>query len=309
MNKKKSSNYLLIVLITMIVIPSIASVISQRNNICDTLAFRTSERIKEISSFKNKYKRSKENKTSSENKIYSRNEIVPSFVSVVNPNHNYPIGLFLSGNESTKSCTASVINTANGNIGLTAAHCLFDENENEYNLSFLSFSPGYNNGSKGPLGDIPVVATAIPPTFLNNRFEYDYALMKFEFNDPNGGDATLQDYTGALGWRFDIGNGEPTSVYGYPGLGNFEDCPNDYKHLCKWQGITDKLENFFYVIDNLIAGPGSSGGPFISQYDTETNLGYVYALVRGYSDIDNVSIGSIWDEIVFSDLLLNMTTE
>ncbi|RIB17384.1 hypothetical protein C2G38_2142620 [Gigaspora rosea] len=306
---KEFSNYLLIVLITMIVIPSIASVISQRNNICDTLAFRTSERIDETSSFKNKYKRSKENKTSSEI-IYSRNKIVPPFVSVVNPNHNYPIGVLIYDDNSTvKVCTASVINTANGNIGLTAAHCLLDANGNEYNQSLLSFSPGYDNGTKGPLGYIPVVATAIPPTFLNNRFKYDYALMKFEFNDPNGGDATLQDYAGALGWRFDIGDGEPTSVSGYPGSGNFENCPNDYKHLCKWQGITNKCGDFFYVINFLIAGPGSSGGPFISHYDSETNLGYVYALISGYFDSYNASIGSIWDEIDFFNLLLNMTTE
>ncbi|CAG8799869.1 23877_t:CDS:1 [Gigaspora margarita] len=160
----------------------------------------------------------------------------------------------------------------------------------------------------GPLGDIPVVATAIPPNFLKDRVKYDYALIKFEFNDPNGGDATLQDYTGALGWRFDIGTGEPTSVYGYPSFSNFKDCPNDNKHLCKWQGITEKFGNYFYVIKNMIAGRGASGGPLISQYDTETNLGYVYALVRGYFDSCNVTIGSNWDEFIFSNLLLNLTT-
>ncbi|CAG8759484.1 6856_t:CDS:2 [Gigaspora margarita] len=262
---KKLSHYLLIVLIAIIVIPNIASVISQRNNI-----------------------------------------MLP-FVSVVNPNHNYPIGFFLADDGSTEDvCTASVINTANGNIGLTAAHCLLDENGNRYNLSLLSFSPGYDNGTNGPLGDIPVADIAMPNDFLINRFKYDYALARFEFNDPNGGNATLQDYTGALGWRFDIGNGEPTSVYGYPYSGNFEDCDNDGEHLCKWQGITEKRE-IFYAINNITTGEGLSGGPFISQYDTETNLGYVYALMRGYYSISNASVGSIWDENVFFDLLLQIT--
>ncbi|RIB01106.1 hypothetical protein C2G38_2231856 [Gigaspora rosea] len=191
-------------------------------------------RIKETSRFKNKYKRSKENKTKNENKIYSRSKIVPPFVSIVTPNDNYPIGLIFSDDFF---CTASVIDTANGNIRITAVHCLFDDNGNRYNLSFLSFSPGYDNGTYGPLGYIPVVETAIPDAFLKYRNKYDYALMKFEFNDPNGGNATLQDYTGALGWRFDIENGEPTTVYGYPSSEILEDCPNDGKHLANGKAI------------------------------------------------------------------------
>ncbi|KAF0508032.1 serine protease [Gigaspora margarita] len=301
---KKFSHYLLIVLITMIATPSIASVISQSNNISDILAFRSSERINETSRFKNKYKRSKKIKSRIENKIYSRNEIVPPFDNEVNPNHNYPIGLFIADNGSVKKiCTASVINSKNGNIGLTAAHCLLDDDGNPWNLSSLSFSPGYDNGTNGPLGAIPVVDTAMPHEYLINPNKYDYALVRFEFNQ---GGATLQEYTGALGWRFDIGNREPTSVYGYPDNGNFENCVHDGEHLCKWQGTTVKRENI-YIIVNLTAGSGASGGPLISQYDAKTNLGYAYAVIRGYLDGYNVSIGSIWDEIVFSDLLLRIT--
>ncbi|RIB20440.1 hypothetical protein C2G38_2179303 [Gigaspora rosea] len=300
----------------MIAIPSIASVISQRNNLSDTLAFRTSERINETSRFKNKYKRSKENKTRIENKIYSRRNVIkPPFdsvvnpnhnypIGVVNPNHNYPIGFFIANNGSVEDvCTASVIHTENGNIGLTAAHCLLDDNGNPWNLSFLSFSPGYDNGTNGPLGAIPVVDIAMPDDYLINPNKYGYALVRFGFNH---GGSTLQDYTGALGWRFDIGSGEPTSVYGYPDRGNFENCVHDGEHLCKWQGITEKGRNF-YGIKYLTSGSGASGGPLISQYDTKTNLGYAYAVIRGYLDGYNTSVGSIWDENVFLDLLSRIT--
>ncbi|CAG8797707.1 4525_t:CDS:2, partial [Gigaspora rosea] len=199
-------------------------------------------RINEISRFKN-----------NENKIYSRNKIMPPFVSVVNPNHNYPIGLFISGNEShDEFCTAS-----------------------QHNLSFLSFSPGYDNGTNGPLGVISIVDTAIPYTHLVDPNMTDYA--------PHGGRKTLQDYTGALGWRFDIGNGELTSLIGYPIDGDLENCANDAEHLCKWQGITEKLENY-YDIRNIDFGLGASRGPFISQYNTTTNLGYAYAVYDGFFD-------------------------
>ncbi|CAG8660347.1 8100_t:CDS:2 [Gigaspora margarita] len=224
---------------------------------------------------------------------------IPSIASVISQRNN----ITNNGSVEEDVCTASVIYTKNGNIGLTAAHCLLDDDGNLWNLSLLSFSPGYDNGTNGPLGAIPVVATVMPHSYLINHEKYDYALVRFEFNQ---GGATLQDYTGALGWRFDIGNGEPTSVYGYPDSGNFENCAHDGEHLCKWQGITEKREDI-YVIKNLTAGSGASGGPLISQYDTKTNLGYAYAVIRGYFSGSKASLGSIWDEIVFLDLLLRIT--
>ncbi|RIB04362.1 hypothetical protein C2G38_2222588, partial [Gigaspora rosea] len=157
-----------------------------------------------------------------------------------------------------------VINTDNGNIGLIAAHCLVDEDGNQYNLSYLAFSPGYDNGIWGPLGLIRIVNTALPFTHLVNPYEADYALARFAFRDPHGGRKTLQDYTGALGWMFNIGNGEPTSFFGYPKGGDMENCARDAKHLCKWQGITEKLENN-YGIRNIKFGHGASGGLNIIQ--------------------------------------------
>ncbi|RIB22587.1 hypothetical protein C2G38_2075187 [Gigaspora rosea] len=295
---KKSSLYL--ALIAMIVIPSIASVISQRNNISNTLVFRTSQRIKGTSRFN---KRNKGNKARGENKLYSQNAIISPFNSVVDPNHNYPIGLILyaDGNQEV-SCTASVINTANGNIGLTAAHCLFDDNSGEpYDQKFLSFSPGYDNGTNGPLGAISVVAIAVPYVDPENN---DYALVRFEFDDPNGEYATLQEYTGALGWRFDIGDYEQTSVFGYPEDGGMEGCVRDGRHLCKWQY---RISGITHAINNIDFGEGACGGPFITQYEAETNLGYVYAIYSDYIVASNVSFGDIWDEDNFFDLLLRVT--
>ncbi|CAG8525333.1 46537_t:CDS:2 [Gigaspora margarita] len=199
-------------------------------------------------------------------------------------------------------CTASVINTANGNIGLTAAHCLHGI---LYDLKSLSFSPGYNE-TNGPLGAIPVVDTAIPHIHLENPEVDDYALVRFAFQDPNREGATLQDYTGALGWRFDIGDDEPTSVFGYPLHGDMEDCARDGEHLCKCQAIAEMQESF-YAITNMYLGEGTSGSPFISQYDPETNLGYVYAMCDSFLDKHNYSIGDIWDEGIFLDLLLRIT--
>ncbi|KAF0363844.1 serine protease [Gigaspora margarita] len=130
------------------VITSRASVISQRS------AFQIPERIKETARFKTKHERNIENEKRSKHKIYSRNIVMEPVLSQVNPNFNFPIGRFLINlrNGSALHCTASVINTENGNIGFTAAHCLIKGNGTTYDLQDLSFSPGYDNGKEGPLG-------------------------------------------------------------------------------------------------------------------------------------------------------------
>ncbi|CAG8831436.1 33929_t:CDS:2, partial [Gigaspora margarita] len=182
-------------------------------------------RINETSRFKNKHKRNEGNKARSENKLYFRTPVVPPTFSIVSPYHNYPIGHFLIRTGSKEyGCTASVINTSNGNIGLTAAHCFYDPNSGvPFNLSFLSFSPGNDNGTNGPIGTIAIKGVAIPHATI----------------DPSGQNLTLQEYTGALGWSFDIGDNETTSIFGYPSNGDMENCVKIFAngkgiHICIW---------------------------------------------------------------------------
>ncbi|CAG8807749.1 4257_t:CDS:1 [Gigaspora margarita] len=281
------------------VITSRASVISQRS------AFRTQERIKETAIFKTKHERNIENEKRSKHKIYSRNIVMEPVLSQVNPNFNFPIGRFLINlrNGSALHCTASVINTENGNIGLTAAHCLIKGNGTTYDLQDLSFSPGYDNGKEGPLGTINIEKLAVPYSNLVDPNENDYALVKFAFTEGN---ARLQDYTGALGCRFDIGNYTLTNVFGYPGSGNMENCNITGKHLCEWQGNVQK-DNDFYFIDDVNLGMGVSGAALIFQHNRDENLGYAYASHETYVDETDESIAPIWDELIFLDLLLRLS--
>ncbi|CAG8609152.1 42458_t:CDS:1 [Gigaspora margarita] len=284
-------------------IPSHASIISQKNNVSKPLAFRTLKRIKETSKFKNKHKRNKGNQTRNENKLYPRYEVVDS-VSSERYTYNFPIGLFLIDDDGIHVeddiCTASVINTENGNIGLTAAHCLYDTDGIPIDLDRLSFSPGYDDNDDGPLGAIPISDTAVPFVHMVDLETKDYALIRFDFDRGK-----VQDYTGALGYRFDIEDDESTNAFGYPKNGDLENCPKDGEHLCEWQGNTEKTD--YYTISDVDLGDGVSGGPFISQYDRDENLGYAYAVYRGYDIQNNQGVAAIWDEITFNNLLLELT--
>ncbi|CAG8457741.1 7204_t:CDS:1 [Gigaspora rosea] len=298
---KNFSFYLLIALIAIMIITSHSSVIFRRKINDNALDFLTPERIKETSIFKHKHKGINKN---DKRNVISRNIVVPPVLSKVSPENNYPIGRLLIRlhNGNYGFCTASVINTENGNIGITSAHCLIDANGEEYDINFMRFSPGYDNGTNGPLGIIKVEDVAIPFMFRLTNYWNDYALVKFAFNKEN---KTLQHYTGGLGWRFDVGNNTLTNIFGYPFTGNLENCIKDGVHLCEWEGYTQveqKNLSIHYVISGSIhLGKGVSGGPLIFQYDRAINLGYVYSVYRFWRNTSRESLAFHPD--VFNGLL------
>src|SRR6266480_4731066 len=68
---------------------------------------------------------------------------------------------------SADCCTASVIRTDNGNIAITAAHCLYDFNTQTWN-SQVYFYPGYNNGQQGKVGKVTALSGYIYDSFMEN---------------------------------------------------------------------------------------------------------------------------------------------
>src|SRR5436305_1102554 len=164
--------YFLIALIAIISITdSIYAALTAKFDVNKTLAFWTPERIKSAKPLMPKNIEFR-NKTTSgtKNVIITADDDQHQLVMPPFDNHNdplnYPVGiLFFSKSEyeQPKICTASMINTENGNIGITAAHCLFDNNGLAY--GFMSFSPGYDSGNLGPLGLIPVESVTAPRGF------------------------------------------------------------------------------------------------------------------------------------------------
>src|SRR6266511_1855354 len=128
---KKIFYYFLIALIVIISITdsSYAVPMSAKFDVDKTLAFWTPERIKsakplilENIGFRNKTRNGTRNV-----KIRAddgqQQLVMPPFDNPNNP-HNYPVGRLLFSEPVTGepiTCTASMINTENGNIGITAA--------------------------------------------------------------------------------------------------------------------------------------------------------------------------------------------
>jgi V8-like Glu-specific endopeptidase len=211
--------------------------------------------------------------------------------------------LFMSKNNEDFTCTASVIDINDGNIGISAAHCLYDHNTQLY-FDNVMFSPGYDNGQPGPLGKIPIAKMVVTNQFLDqNNDEFDWGMMLFNFNMDG---LPLKHFTGAFGWQFQPGNNVPTTFSGYPNGGNLENCPNNGETLCMWQGETI-LANDFYIVHDLDLGEGASGGPFITNYDPNTNLGILYSNYASYDDLNEQALGPIYDPVEFQALIGELT--
>ncbi|RIA92905.1 hypothetical protein C1645_820102 [Glomus cerebriforme] len=86
--------------------------------------------------------------------------------------------------------------------------------------------------------------------------------MKFAFHDPNGQNKTLQEYTGAL----------------------------------VINSMRNRIRNDYYVITDEDLGTGSSGAPWIMDYDPSTNLGHLCGNVQFFDNANDETISPIYSE-------------
>ena len=306
-------NILYYFLIALIVIISITdssyAALTAKFDVDKTLAFWTPERIKNAKPLipKNIEFRNETRSGTKNVKITDDDDngqlVMPPFDNPNNP-VNYPVGILFFSDPETgqpESCTASMINTENGNIGITAAHCLFDDNGIVFNN--MMFSPGYDSGIPGPLGRIPVEFVVAPSEFIgenSNPDDYDYGFIRMNFNDPNG--YKLQQYTGANGWRLNVeGDNILTTIFGYPLGGDMPNCARDGGHLCA-DVRNAKTSDTFYVIPNVDLGIGASGGPLIVEYDTRRNLGYTYSNYASHNPDGNLDEAPRYDSRRFNNM-------
>src|SRR6266487_1811391 len=154
--------YFLIALIVIISITdSSYAALTAKFDVNKTLAFWTPERIKSAEPLIPENVEFRNETTSGTKNVKITDDdddqqlSMPPFDNTNNPS-NYPVGRLFFFNSQVgrqQTCTASIINTENGNIGITAAHCLFNENNIVYND--MTFSPGYDSEITGPIGLIP----------------------------------------------------------------------------------------------------------------------------------------------------------
>ena len=162
-------------------------------------------------------------------------------------------------------CTASVIDSPNGDLAITAAHCVTGTS------GTIDFVPGYHDGST-PYGVWTVTKVYVDQAWSStSSIDDDFAILRI--GQP-GSSAPIEDMTG--GER--LATGTPASrqqvqVIGYPnGADEPVTCQNGLK-----EPMAGQLE-----FDCGDYTDGTSGGPFLSEVNPASGQGSVIGVIGGY---------------------------
>jgi V8-like Glu-specific endopeptidase len=168
-------------------------------------------------------------------------------------------------------CTASVVLSPTRNLLLTAAHCVYGRNGYHANVAFV---PGYHAGT-APDGTWPVASMLVADGWQTSSDpNLDFAFLGVAANDDG---RQLQDVTGGNLLGIDRGYDHTVTVIGYS---NTTDNPSDLPIMCRtqsFQAMPDQLQfNCHGYYD------GTSGGPWLTDYNPFTGSGTVIGDIGGY---------------------------
>ncbi|MGV9264336.1 trypsin-like serine peptidase [Kitasatospora sp. NPDC003701] len=166
-------------------------------------------------------------------------------------------------------CTASVVDSAGLNLIVTAAHCVWDPNLGQ--RSDLVFVPGYRDGET-PSGVWPLLAVSVDQAWKDGADpDVDVA---FAVVQPQGG-RQVQQVLGANRLGVDRGYRLPVKVTGYPGT---SDVPITCSNTTSEQSPTQLR------IDCPDWTGGTSGSPWVTDFDPDTLTGTVVGVIGGYQE-------------------------
>jgi V8-like Glu-specific endopeptidase len=176
--------------------------------------------------------------------------------------------LFYTKGSSNHFCTASVIHSTIGSLILTAAHCVYSSSGYSRNLEFI---PGYD-GTSPPYGVWPVTQITVAQDWRDGQNpDFDVAFLNVV--PPPNSVGPIEQVTGALQIAFALPDDQHITVIGY---NNTDQKPI----ICSTKSFkfrTDQMEfycrGFWY---------GTSGGPWILNYNSGNGTGTVYGVIGGY---------------------------
>lgn len=172
-------------------------------------------------------------------------------------------------------CTASVVDSASGDLVLTAAHCVYSRARGY--AAHVAFVPGYRSGRR-PYGTWPVTKITVAGGWRRSQDpDLDFAFLTVSGGSGGSrgsrGRGRVQARVGGL--RLGVGDryGQGIEAVGYNDADqrpvrcrthSFEFRPGQREFHC--HGFRD----------------GTSGGPWITGYNSRTRAGTVIGVIGGY---------------------------
>jgi V8-like Glu-specific endopeptidase len=161
-------------------------------------------------------------------------------------------------------CTASVVNSPNGDLVVTAAHCMSG-------VSGAVFVPGYNGSATPPYGVWTVTKVYTDQSWRSSADpDDDFAVLQV---GQAGSITPIEDVTGAEQLETGTPARQLVEVIGYPDATN---APITCQNWTR-EPMADQLE-----FDCGAYTDGTSGGPFLADVDPQTGQGTLIGVIGGY---------------------------
>jgi V8-like Glu-specific endopeptidase len=177
-------------------------------------------------------------------------------------------------------CTASVVDSPGHNVLETAAHCV-NGGRGGSDKQDVVFVPAYSDG-QAPFGEWTPERYVLDARWVNDHNEdYDVAFIVLK---PYEG-KNIQDVLGGNSIAFNTGFRHYVAVTGYPSSAN---SPVTCQNWTSDEGGFLRFEcNHYYG--------GTSGSPWITDYNAQTRTGTVVGVLGGYYEggqVHNISYSS-----------------
>lgn len=192
--------------------------------------------------------------------------------------------VFEKNDHGAHFCTASVVQSRGRNMLITAAHCAFDADAGKP-VDGLVFAPGYRGGDE-PTGLWKVDKVVVDDRWAASQDEdLDVAFLTVEPKDGKN----IQNVLGGNSLGTDRGFDNEVKITGYP-------TSRDTPISC--QNRTTKFSDYQLRIQCTDFEDGTSGSPWLADYDPKSHTGTVIGVLGGYEgggDEDDVSYAAYFD--------------
>ncbi|WP_234377238.1 serine protease [Streptomyces sp. TP-A0356] len=193
--------------------------------------------------------------------------------------------VFEKNDQGAHFCTASVVQSPGRNMLITAAHCAFDADTGQP-LNDLVFAPGYRNGDE-PTGFWKVSKVVVDDRWAKSQDEdLDVAFLVLDQKDGKD----IQDVLGGNTLGINRGFDNKVKITGYP-------TSRDTPISC--QNRTTKFSDTQLRIQCTDLGDGTSGSPWLADYDPKSHTATVIGVLGGHEgggDQDDVSYAAYFDD-------------
>ncbi|MFI7103891.1 trypsin-like serine peptidase [Streptomyces sp. NPDC050161] len=182
-------------------------------------------------------------------------------------------------------CTASVVQSPGRNMLVTAAHCAFDSDAGKP-VDDLVFAPDYRDGDE-PTGLWKVKKVVVDTRWAkSNDPDLDVAFLTLNGKDGK----QIQDVLGGNTLGIDRGFDNEVKITGYP---SSRDTP------ISCQNRTTKFSNTQMRVHCTDFAGGTSGSPWLADYDPRSQTGTVIGVLGGHQgggDEDDISYAAYFDD-------------